>query len=57
MPALELRSKKQLIETFIAGINEEDNVMSGWHDYVVKQREEEMGNDYRRRKVEAGRYS
>ena len=38
----ELRSKKQLIETFIAGINEEDDVMSGWHDYVVKQREEEI---------------
>jgi type I restriction enzyme, R subunit len=38
----ELRSKKQLIETFIAGINDEDDVMSEWHDYVVKQREEEL---------------
>jgi len=38
----ELRSKKQLIETFIAGINDADDVMSEWHDYVVKQREEEL---------------
>ncbi len=38
----ELRSKKQLIETFIAGINEADDVMSEWHDYVVKQREDEL---------------
>ena len=38
----ELRSKKQLIETFIAGINDADDVMSEWHDYVLKQREEEL---------------
>jgi type I restriction enzyme R subunit len=38
----ELRSKKQLIETFIAGINDADDVMSEWHDYVVKQRAEEL---------------
>ena len=31
----ELRSKKQLIETFIAGINDVDDVMNEWHDYVV----------------------
>jgi type I restriction enzyme R subunit len=37
-----LRSKKQLIETFIAGINDADDVMSEWHDYVVKQRENEL---------------
>lgn len=35
----ELRSKKQLIETFIAGINDADDVMTEWHDYVVNQRE------------------
>lgn len=40
----ELRSKKQLIETFIAGINHADDVMSEWNDYVVKQREEELEN-------------
>lgn len=38
----ELRSKKQLIETFIAGINDADDVMSEWHDYVVEQREQEL---------------
>ena len=38
----ELRSKKQLIETFIAGINEVDDVVSEWHDYVEEQREAEM---------------
>jgi len=38
----ELRSKKQLIETFIAGVNDADDVMSEWHEYVVKQREEEL---------------
>ena len=31
-----------MIETFIAGINDVDAVMSEWHDYVVKQREEEL---------------
>ncbi|MGF6376936.1 type I restriction enzyme R subunit [Clostridiales Family XIII bacterium PM5-7] len=38
----ELRSKKQLIETFIAGINDVDDILNEWHDYVVKQREGEL---------------
>lgn len=38
----ELRSKKQLIETFISSINDADDIMSEWHNYVVKQREEEL---------------
>ena len=38
----ELRSKKALIETFIAGINDVEDVMSEWHDYVVDRREEEL---------------
>lgn len=38
----ELRSKKQLIETFITGLNDADDVMSEWHNYVVRQREEEL---------------
>lgn len=38
----ELRSKKALIETFIAGINDVENVMTEWHDYVAKKREEEL---------------
>ena len=35
----ELRSKKQLIETFIAGINDVDDVMLEWNRYVAEQRE------------------
>ena len=38
----ELRSKKQLIETFIAGINDVDDVMTEWHDYVAEQREQDL---------------
>lgn len=38
----ELRSKKALIETFIAGINDVQDVMAEWHDYVAKKREEEL---------------
>ena len=38
----ELRSKKQLIETFIAGINDVDDVMTGWHDFVAEQREQDL---------------
>lgn len=38
----ELRSKKQLIETFIAGINDMDDVMTEWHDYVAEQRENDL---------------
>lgn len=38
----ELRSKKQLIENFIAGINEVDDVMNEWHSYVVEERENQL---------------
>ena len=38
----ELRSKKQLIETFIAGINDVDDVMNEWHEFVVEQRENDL---------------
>lgn len=40
----ELRSKKALIETFIVGINEADDIMTEWHDYVVAKREEDLEN-------------
>lgn len=40
----ELRSKKALIETFIAGINEVDDIIAEWHDYVVAKREEDLEN-------------
>lgn len=38
----ELRSKKVLIENFIAGINEVDDVMAEWHDFVAEHREEDL---------------
>ena len=38
----ELRSKKKLIETFIAGINDEDDVMTEWHNFVAGEREKEL---------------
>lgn len=38
----ELRSKKQLIEAFIAGINDIDDVMNEWNRYVVRQREHDL---------------
>lgn len=40
--SLELRSKKQLIENFILGINEVDDVLVEWQDYVVQQREHDL---------------
>lgn len=40
--SLELRSKKALIETFIAGINDVDDVMLEWKDFVAKQKELEL---------------
>lgn len=38
----ELRSKKQLIENFINGINEVEDVMGEWNEFVDQQREEEL---------------
>lgn len=40
----ELRSKKDLIEGFIAGINEVDDVISEWHTYVERERETALAN-------------
>ena len=38
----ELRSKKKLIETFIAGINDVDDVMNEWHEFVLEQRDHDL---------------
>lgn len=40
----ELRSKKALIENFISGINDMDDVMLEWKEYVVVQRERDLEN-------------
>ena len=38
----ELRSKKDLIETFISGINTVEDVMEEWRGFVVEEREKEL---------------
>jgi type I restriction enzyme R subunit len=38
----ELRSKKALIETFIAGVNDVEDVMDEWRDYVVEMRDKAL---------------
>ena len=38
----ELRSKKALIENFIAGINEVDDVFAEWREFVAKEKESEL---------------
>jgi len=38
----ELRSKKGLIENFIAGINDVEDVMAEWHSFVAEEREKEL---------------
>ena len=37
-----LRSKKELIESFIARVNTVDDVDSGWRDYVSAEKEKEL---------------
>ena len=38
----ELRSKKQLIEAFIAGVNDADDIMNEWNGFVGQQREHDL---------------
>lgn len=38
----ELRSKKQLIDNFIVGLNEVDDIMNGWNKFVSEQREADL---------------
>lgn len=38
----ELRSKKELIETFIAGINDVSDVMVEWRQYVAEEKERQL---------------
>lgn len=38
----ELRSKKQLIESFIAATNDVEDVMGEWHGFVAQQREQDL---------------
>ncbi len=38
----ELRSKKALIESFIARVNDVDDVLTEWHSYVSEEREKQL---------------
>ena len=38
----ELRSKKALIDSFIAGINDIDDVLAEWRRFVAEQKEKEL---------------
>ena len=38
----ELRSKKDLIENFIAGVNESGDILNEWNGYVAEKREEDL---------------
>ncbi len=38
----ELRSKKDLIETFIAGVNDVEDVMEEWRSFIAEEREKEL---------------
>ena len=40
--SMALRSKKRLIENFIDGINEVDDVMNEWRTYVAEEKEKEL---------------
>lgn len=44
----ELRSKKALIESFIAGINDVEDVMAEWWKFVVEQRKMILLSSYPR---------
>lgn len=47
----ELRSKKQLIDNFIAGLNEIDDVMNEWNEFVSEQREADLETIIREEKL------
>ena len=47
----ELRSKKQLIENFIAGINDVDDMMIEWNRFVAEEREKELTQIIREEKL------
>ena len=47
----ELRSKKELIETFIDGIKSVDNVMLEWRSFVAERKEQELETIIREEKL------
>ena len=49
--SFELRSKKALIETFIKEINETDDIITKWHDYVAHKCKEDLENIIKEEKL------
>ena len=49
----ELRSKKALIENFIDGINDVDDVMAEWHSYIVAEKEKQLNEIIAEEKLKA----
>ncbi len=50
----ELRSKKALIETFIAGINDVSDVMTEWRSYVAGEREKQIASIIKEENLKEG---
>lgn len=42
MPVLNFVAKRHSLKPFIAGIDDVEDVMTEWHDYVAEKREEEL---------------
>ena len=40
--SMQLRSKKELIESFVSSVSAETNVEQGWREYVERQRTEDL---------------
>lgn len=49
----ELRSKKALIENFIDGINDIDDVMAEWHSYIAAEKEKQLNEIIAEEKLKA----
>ena len=49
----ELRSKKALIENFIDGINDVDDVMAEWHTYIAAEKEKQLNEIIAEEKLKA----
>lgn len=49
----ELRSKKALIENFINGINDVDDVMAEWHSYIAAEKEKQLNEIIAEEKLKA----
>lgn len=49
----ELRSKKALIENFIDGVNDVDDVMAEWHSYIAAEKEKQLNEIIAEEKLKA----